>query len=331
MTIMPLVKTFPVICSFVFGLALAGCGAAPADNSGSSDIESSDEDPQWGVSDGKTDAFEPTSGGAEFSSSFWGHRSHTVFDPSDKAMWYYLKLRSSGEADLDIEVLPYQTDPDDGYPVEDDVVNSEASTNIDTVLYVYNEPKNHVWGQYIAKDDNSGTDGRLSKLAVHLAKGTYYVVLRRKSTFHNQRAVVDIVANCSGDACRKPSETPVDAGAAPTCSDPNDLECLVGNAIEPLGEPDLRLCKKVTLEEMPSSVRATAKDVATEIEAREFEGTDYQAEIQGYYAIYQSESDHTIVGYAVWGTGTGEPDYMDGIVVGIDLDGNRVCEMEDQG
>jgi len=105
----------------------------------------------------------------------------------------------------------------------------------------------------------------------------------------------------------------------------------IDNAMSPLGGPSFGLSDEVELSKVPSVVVAELEKGAAEIEARSFEGTDYSASVNGYYAIHRSCSDSTIVAYVVWGGGAGEPDYQDGVVIGVNLQGKRIYEQEDSG
>lgn len=105
----------------------------------------------------------------------------------------------------------------------------------------------------------------------------------------------------------------------------------IQNAVSPLGGPTFGLAHEIAMGELPAPVVREARKAAEEIRARRFEGTDYIADVAGIYAIQASCDDPTIVAYVVYGTGSGEPDYHDGIVIGIDLRGARVFEIEDQG
>jgi len=124
---------------------------------------------------------------------------------------------------------------------------------------------------------------------------------------------------------------------APTCTTSGPAGSVtnpgpsIDNAISPLGGPSFGLSDEVELSKVPSVVVAELEKGAAEIEARSFEGTDYSASVNGYYAIHRSCSDSTIVAYVVWGGGAGEPDYQDGVVIGVNLQGKRIYEQEDSG
>ena len=79
---------------------------------------------------------------------------------------------------------------------------------------------------------------------------------------------------------------------------------------------------------LTSGKLAVARD---EINGRTFHGTDYVAELEGFYKIFASETDRTVVGYAAFGWGSGEPDYHDGIVIGFSVEGDRVHHAIDNG
>ncbi len=118
-------------------------------------------------------------------------------------------------------------------------------------------------------------------------------------------------------------------GPAGTIEDPVPA---IENSFTPLSGPDSeRAFEVVDLDLLPEAVREALQDAATEIEARSFDGTDYEAQVEGYYGVWASCAGAPVVAYVVWGVGAGEPDYHDGIVIGIDLNGNRVYEYEDNG
>lgn len=102
-------------------------------------------------------------------------------------------------------------------------------------------------------------------------------------------------------------------------------------AISPLGGPVDGLAREVALADVPAALEDALKTAAQEIEARTFAGTDYEAEVFGFYAIYTSPSASDPIAYVVWGGGFGEPDYHDGIVIGFDLGGEQVYAAELEG
>ncbi len=120
---------------------------------------------------------------------------------------------------------------------------------------------------------------------------------------------------------------PVCKDGAPTGG---SAEKAIQNALSPLGGPELGLSHEVEVSAVPAAVRTKMQRVMREIRARSF-GTDYSADVAGAYAVHRSCADDSVVGYAVWGTGSGEPDYHDGIVVGWDTAGNEVVNEEDNG
>jgi hypothetical protein len=78
-------------------------------------------------------------------------------------------------------------------------------------------------------------------------------------------------------------------------------------------------------EGLPENVRAALQGAIEEIEYREFEGTDYNAWVDGIYEVISGDE---LVGYAVQGYGTGEPDYNDGMTFGYNLGGGFVSYEE---
>lgn len=122
---------------------------------------------------------------------------------------------------------------------------------------------------------------------------------------------------------------------APRCEEPAVRPTtpaeLISSAVSPLGGPAFGRARAVTLAELPAKVRATLEREGRRIAGKTFTGTDYRASVFGYYAVVASCTDDTIVGYAVWGGGAGEPDYHDGTVVGVDLDGKIVSDESDEG
>ncbi len=109
-----------------------------------------------------------------------------------------------------------------------------------------------------------------------------------------------------------------------------DPAVAISNAISLYEGADPNLTTKVELNDIP---KAPASALAAEAETLDdrFPGTDYQAEVQGYYAIHPAVGDDTIVAYAFYAWGWGEPDYHDWIIFGVDLDGNVVHTDEDSG
>jgi len=91
---------------------------------------------------------------------------------------------------------------------------------------------------------------------------------------------------------------------------------------------DQKLTKEVKLAEVPVAVRDALKKAGKEI--TDASNDDYSADVEGYFAVFKSATDKTIVGYAVKGSGTGEPDYQDSFIKGFNLAGKRlVDERED--
>jgi hypothetical protein len=106
---------------------------------------------------------------------------------------------------------------------------------------------------------------------------------------------------------------------------PDDLSEAIALAISPLDGPNTALAKAIEVTDVPTDELWEAlSDAGQSIEERSFEGTDYEASVYGYYAIYLSPGDDEPVAYVVWGGGSGEPDYHDGVVIGFDVDANQV-------
>jgi hypothetical protein len=105
----------------------------------------------------------------------------------------------------------------------------------------------------------------------------------------------------------------------------------ITNAFSPLGGASFGLAHEIKMGDAPAAVQAEMRRATTEIQRRGFPGSDYSADVAGYFAIHASCTDSTVVGYVVWGTGSGEPDYHDGVVIGIDVGGKRVHEEEEDG
>jgi hypothetical protein len=137
----------------------------------------------------------------------------------------------------------------------------------------------------------------------------------------------------SSDAVAKSAEEGLPK--APACVDQGRPATTAKTAIEraftPLGGPTFGLATEIELRDVPAAVRSKMEAEGRRIEARAFEGTDYSAGVAGYYAIKPSCGSTTTIGYVVWGTGSGEPDYHDGIVIGFDTAGNIVAEEEESG
>lgn len=198
---------------------------------------------------------------------------------------------------------------------------NEINRDVDTVMYLY-KPRD-TYGRYLARNDNGGWR-KYSKLeGLELDKGIYHVVLKLKpgSNTDDYNPIVDLVATCSG-ACVEPPDQP------PVCS-PNDLDCMIGNAVIPLEGANPSLTAEVSFESLPAAVRPAAQNAIDEIEGLSFPA--YEAGVVGIYAVYRSESDHTIVAYVVYGAGSGEPDYHDGMVIGINPAGTRIYYARESG
>lgn len=111
----------------------------------------------------------------------------------------------------------------------------------------------------------------------------------------------------------------------------SELKRAIDAAISPLGGANPARSESISLEEVPRAVRSALEDAAQEIRARSFDGTDYTAELEGYYVIYDSPAKTRVVAYVAYGTGSGEPDYHDGVIIGFDARGTRIYDNEDSG
>ena len=200
---------------------------------------------------------------------------------------------------------------------------NEMNRGIDTKLYLFQESGDReVWGESFAADDDSGED-KFSQISRELPPGAYRFLISRRwdprDFPENYTPIVRLQSECEGDGCQPPPEP------ARICLYDSNWDCVFGEAITLLGEGvDLRVAEAVALQQVPEAARSAVAAAVTEIEEREFSGTDYQAWLDSIYAIYRSENDHTVLGYAVVGYGTGEPDYNDGVVYGFDVNGNAV-------
>lgn len=93
------------------------------------------------------------------------------------------------------------------------------------------------------------------------------------------------------------------------------------------GEDPVRgLATEVKLSDVPQPVRDQLKKAGKEISDKTFEGTDFTADVEGYFAIHKSATDKTITGYAVKGFGSGEPDYQEQTIIGFNLAGKRIFD-----
>ncbi|MBN2358737.1 MAG: hypothetical protein JXR83_04745 [Deltaproteobacteria bacterium] len=120
------------------------------------------------------------------------------------------------------------------------------------------------------------------------------------------------------------SPDPVDDGISDV-----DRETMVELACSPTFGADAKLTRRIGLVEVPAAVRREFEKSAAEFAARSVAGVmGYSARIEGYYAIYKSETDHRVVGYAIYGVGDGEPDYHDGMVNAFDVRGKCVYSAE---
>ncbi|MDX2091365.1 MAG: hypothetical protein SFX73_26130 [Kofleriaceae bacterium] len=273
--------------------------------------EADDSDPAL-EGDGKADGFDPPRKGklrldqadgvfaVQFSTENRGETSLA-----------YVEFELSGDATVSFETKYHRT--------EVPAFNA-VNKKLDTVLYVY-EPDGSTWGNYLSKDDDSGY-GKFSKLSTDLPAGKYRLLLKRKNG--SGMPVTDVYYSCDGTGCASPPP-PTDG-----CAD-GDLACMISNAVAFFGGADPALTKEVQLADMPATVRAEAQRATDEIENRTFEGTDYSAGVVGYYGVYRSATDHTIVAWVVYGTGSGEPDYHDSMIIGIAPDGERVYDEEESG
>ncbi len=287
----------PALLSVSLALALGACVGA-----------TDDEDPAL-AADGKADGFSPPWQGVLPVASGQGSVD-VVFerpggDPSSLA---YVEFALSGPATISLETKYHRTEV---------AAWNEINRRLDTVLYVY-QPTGDRWGSYLVKDDDAGY-GKFSRLTVDLDAGSYRVLLKRKNG--SGTPVTDLHFDCAGAGCAAAVEP------LPVCAD-TDLSCMIANAVDLGDGANPLLTRELTLAALPVAVRGPARAATDELEQTDPD-LDYSASVHGYYAVYRSQDDHTIVAYALWATGSGEPDYQDATVIGFGLDGARVYHEHD--
>lgn len=194
----------------------------------------------------------------------------------------------------------------------------QRDLDLDTIVRLYRRRDNGRWARPIASDDDGG-GGRFSHVRAELDAGTYRLLVARSSSEGD--AIVDVMASCEGTGC-------VPAPPPELSCEMSDYDCLVGGAVDPLDGPNDRKTRPIDVAELPDAVREPMRAAMREIEVRTMEGTEYTATVVGVFAVFASAGDPTVVAYAVWGSGIDE-DYQDGIVVGFDLEGHRVFEIEE--
>lgn len=104
-----------------------------------------------------------------------------------------------------------------------------------------------------------------------------------------------------------------------------DREGMVELACSPTFGADPKLTRPIGLDAVPTAVRREFECSAADFAARTVDGVmGYKMAVEGFYAIYKSETDHSVVAYAIYGTGKGEPDYQDGAFYAFDSQGKCV-------
>jgi hypothetical protein len=95
----------------------------------------------------------------------------------------------------------------------------------------------------------------------------------------------------------------------------------------PIGdEPVPGLSKEVKLSQIPQPARDALRTAGEAYAGKTFEGTDFAADVTGYYAVFKSATDKTVVAYALTGSGSGEPDYSEATVVAVNLAGKTIVD-----
>jgi len=81
---------------------------------------------------------------------------------------------------------------------------------------------------------------------------------------------------------------------------------MVELACSPTFGADPKLTRPIDLDSVPAAVRREFKCSADDFAARTVDGVmGYKMQVEGFYAIYKSETDHSVVAYAIYGTGKG--------------------------
>lgn len=256
--------------------------------------------------------------------SVWGATTHATFADGESALADGFEL--FGPALVEITTAFHEVASVEqlrGWnATEEDVRDNRAQRHrnraLDTTLHVFRRRADGRWRSPIASDDDGGY-GLFSRLRVDLDAGTYRVVVGRAATEGD--ATVDVTATCEGAGCAPaPPPDPV-CGAA-------DFDCLVAAAVDPLGGANPQRARSLDVTELPDVVREPVLGAMREIEARTMEGSAYVARVVGVFAVLAAAGDPTVVAYAVLGQGI-DDDYQDGVVVGFDLEGHRVYQLED--
>ncbi|MDX2015672.1 MAG: hypothetical protein SFW67_36095 [Myxococcaceae bacterium] len=95
----------------------------------------------------------------------------------------------------------------------------------------------------------------------------------------------------------------------------------------PVGDEPVRgLSKEVKLSEIPQPARDAIRKAGEAYANKSFGGTDFSADVNGYFAVYTSATDKTVVAYAMTGSGSGEPDYSEATVVAVNLAGKTIVD-----
>lgn len=265
---------------------------------------------------GKADAIDAGWGGT----IFWGFSTDVSFrDVTTNKLVFakYLPFELSGPAKVSLETTFHQTQIEEW---------NDLNRGIDTVLYVHREDDGGTWGKLLGKNDDGGTD-KMSKLSLSLDAGKYRVLVARRfdpDPFPpGYEPIVDVAPACSGDGCAEPVPPPR------VCDEDDDWNCVIGEAIFLASGADLRVAAPVAVDDVPADARPGVKAAVSEIEARSFPNSDYEADVEGVYEVFRSEDDDTVLAYAVLGYGSGEPDYSDAILIGIGRDGAEVFYLEE--
>jgi hypothetical protein len=91
-------------------------------------------------------------------------------------------------------------------------------------------------------------------------------------------------------------------------------------------DPVAGLSKEVKLSQIPQPARDALRKAGEAYASKTFDGTDFSADVSGYYAVFKSATDKTIVAYGLKGWGSGEPDYNEATVVAVNLAGKIIVD-----
>lgn len=112
-------------------------------------------------------------------------------------------------------------------------------------------------------------------------------------------------------------------GAVPSDAGAPALDAIL-EAIDPSRGGAAALTNAIEVGDAPASLAGPLSSAVREINERRVPGTDYSAETHAIYEVFATAAKTNVVAYAVYGRGSGEPDYQDAIVIGFDVEGNRV-------